>query len=143
MLTLKNKRCEGYDRIPVCILADARENLYDPLAQLFSKMLHLAPDPATKNVSLSSFNIQWCCSYYYNCKTEVSQWEKPREWVEQERAARHHQATSPADTRGVVSASSRSSNSIKVRAAWPPCLGLHEPGPGFFLFLRLHRSELK
>lgn len=51
--------------------------------------------------------------YYYNCKTEVSQWEKPREWVEQERAARHHQATSPADTRGVVSASSRSSNSIK------------------------------
>ena len=38
MLTLKNKRCEGYDRIPVCILADARENLYDPLAQLFSKI---------------------------------------------------------------------------------------------------------
>ncbi|CAH0548079.1 unnamed protein product [Brassicogethes aeneus] len=23
--------------------------------------------------------------YYYNCKTEVSQWEKPREWVERER----------------------------------------------------------
>lgn len=23
--------------------------------------------------------------YYYNCKTEVSQWEKPREWVEKER----------------------------------------------------------
>lgn len=22
--------------------------------------------------------------YYYNCKTEVSQWEKPREWVERE-----------------------------------------------------------
>lgn len=19
--------------------------------------------------------------YYYNCKTEVSQWEKPREWI--------------------------------------------------------------
>uniref|UniRef100_A0A1L8DD81 WW domain-containing protein n=1 Tax=Nyssomyia neivai TaxID=330878 RepID=A0A1L8DD81_9DIPT len=25
--------------------------------------------------------------YYYNCKTEVSQWEKPREWVERERGA--------------------------------------------------------
>ncbi|KAI8128336.1 WW domain-containing adapter protein with coiled-coil like protein [Lucilia cuprina] len=24
--------------------------------------------------------------YYYNCKTEVSQWEKPKEWVERERS---------------------------------------------------------
>lgn len=24
--------------------------------------------------------------YYYNCKTEVSQWEKPKEWIERERA---------------------------------------------------------
>lgn len=23
--------------------------------------------------------------YYYNCKTEVSQWEKPREWIQSER----------------------------------------------------------
>ncbi|EEC06594.1 conserved hypothetical protein, partial [Ixodes scapularis] len=23
--------------------------------------------------------------YYYNCKTEVSQWEKPKEWVDWER----------------------------------------------------------
>lgn len=23
--------------------------------------------------------------YYYNCKTEVSQWEKPKEWVDRER----------------------------------------------------------
>ena len=23
--------------------------------------------------------------YYYNCKTEVSQWEKPREWIDKER----------------------------------------------------------
>ena len=34
----KNKRCEGYDCIPVCISADARENLLDPMAQLFSKI---------------------------------------------------------------------------------------------------------
>lgn len=25
--------------------------------------------------------------YYYNCKTEVSQWEKPREWLDKERGA--------------------------------------------------------
>lgn len=23
--------------------------------------------------------------YYYNCKTEVSQWDKPKEWLEKER----------------------------------------------------------
>lgn len=23
--------------------------------------------------------------YYYNCKTEVSQWEKPKEWLDKER----------------------------------------------------------
>lgn len=23
--------------------------------------------------------------YYYNCKSEVSQWEKPREWIDKER----------------------------------------------------------
>lgn len=23
--------------------------------------------------------------YYYNCKTEVSQWEKPKEWIDWER----------------------------------------------------------
>lgn len=26
-----------------------------------------------------------CKKYYYNCKTEVSQWEKPKEWLEKER----------------------------------------------------------
>lgn len=25
--------------------------------------------------------------YYYNCKTEVSQWEKPKEWIEKERTS--------------------------------------------------------
>lgn len=27
--------------------------------------------------------------YYYNCKTEVSQWEKPKEWLEKERYSIH------------------------------------------------------
>ncbi|XP_054274260.1 WW domain-containing adapter protein with coiled-coil homolog isoform X2 [Macrosteles quadrilineatus] len=31
--------------------------------------------------------------YYYNCKTEVSQWEKPREWLERTRALPPHPLT--------------------------------------------------
>ena len=38
MLTLKSKRCEGFDRIPVCVLADASDILLDPLTQLFEKI---------------------------------------------------------------------------------------------------------
>lgn len=57
--------------------------------------------------------------YYYNCKTEVSQWEKPREWVEQERAARQAgSAASPTDSTPRLAASR--SNSIKdKRCDWP------------------------
>ncbi|KAL4624634.1 WW domain-containing adapter protein with coiled-coil-like [Arapaima gigas] len=32
--------------------------------------------------------------YYYNCRTEVSQWEKPKEWLEREQ--RQREATKPA-----------------------------------------------
>ncbi|KAK2886199.1 WW domain-containing adapter protein with coiled-coil isoform X2 [Channa argus] len=32
--------------------------------------------------------------YYYNCRTEVSQWEKPKEWLEREQ--RHKEATKTA-----------------------------------------------
>ena len=38
MLNLKSKRCEGFDRIPVCALYDARDVLLDPLATLFEKI---------------------------------------------------------------------------------------------------------
>ena len=38
MSTLKDKKCEGYDRIPVNILYDAREPLLDPLSELFAKV---------------------------------------------------------------------------------------------------------
>ena len=38
MLSLKSKRCEGYDRIPLCIIADACDILLDPFAQLFQKI---------------------------------------------------------------------------------------------------------
>ncbi|XP_067002943.2 WW domain-containing adapter protein with coiled-coil homolog isoform X2 [Anabrus simplex] len=33
--------------------------------------------------------------YYYNCKTEVSQWEKPREWLERERERGRDKAREP------------------------------------------------
>ena len=36
--SLKSKRCEGYDRIPVCILADACDILLDPFCELFKKI---------------------------------------------------------------------------------------------------------
>ena len=35
---LNNKRCEGYDRIPVCSLYDAHAMLLDPMANLFDKI---------------------------------------------------------------------------------------------------------
>ena len=38
MKSLKSKHCEGFDRIPVCIIADARVILTDPMSQLFEKM---------------------------------------------------------------------------------------------------------
>ena len=33
MLTLQSKRCEGYDCIPVCVLADAHDCLLEPMTQ--------------------------------------------------------------------------------------------------------------
>ena len=38
MKSLKTKHCEGYDRIPVRILADARDILLDPMTDLFQKI---------------------------------------------------------------------------------------------------------
>ena len=35
---LKNKKCEGFNRIPVCMLLDARVKLLPPLAVLFSEI---------------------------------------------------------------------------------------------------------
>ena len=38
MSDLKNKKCEGFDRIPLCVLSDARETLLPPWACLFSSI---------------------------------------------------------------------------------------------------------
>ena len=51
MLTLKSKRCEGYDRIPVCVLADARECLLEPMTQLFQKIYETKTLPEQWKIS--------------------------------------------------------------------------------------------
>ena len=38
---LKNKKCEGFDRIPVCMLFDARSTLLPPMAVLFNEIYGL------------------------------------------------------------------------------------------------------
>ena len=38
MLSLKNKKSEGYDRIPVCCLLDAKDTLLEPMSALFDKI---------------------------------------------------------------------------------------------------------
>ena len=38
MNVLNNKKCEGFDRIPVCILADAKPVLLNNLTELFQKI---------------------------------------------------------------------------------------------------------
>ena len=34
--SLPNKKCEGFDRIPVCVLKDTRDLLLNPLSDLFN-----------------------------------------------------------------------------------------------------------
>ncbi|XP_030629952.1 WW domain containing adaptor with coiled-coil b isoform X1 [Chanos chanos] len=43
-----------------------------------SEMLHEPADDWSEHISSSGKK------YYYNCRTEVSQWEKPKEWLERE-----------------------------------------------------------
>ena len=39
MSELNSKKCEGFDRIPLCVLHDSRETLLEPLSSLFDKNL--------------------------------------------------------------------------------------------------------
>ena len=41
MISLKSKRCEGYDRIPVCVIADSSDILLEPMAQLIYSFKHV------------------------------------------------------------------------------------------------------
>ena len=38
--------------------------------------------------------------YYYNCKTEVSQWEKPRDWADFERSRQSSNVSIPIGLEG-------------------------------------------
>ena len=38
---LPNKKCEGFDRIPVCMLRDSCDLLLDPMSALFLKIYYL------------------------------------------------------------------------------------------------------
>ena len=38
IIDLPNKKCEGFDRIPVCLLRDSCEIILDLMASLFSKV---------------------------------------------------------------------------------------------------------
>ena len=48
---LKNKKCEGFDRIPVCMILDARETLLPPLANLFNEIYNTCKIPEQWKVS--------------------------------------------------------------------------------------------
>ena len=49
--SLPNKKCEGFDRIPVCVLKDSRNLLLDPLCQLFRKIYQTGIIPDQWKVS--------------------------------------------------------------------------------------------
>ena len=45
MNELSSKKCEGFDRIPVCVLYDARETLLLPMSLLFNDIYHTCKIP--------------------------------------------------------------------------------------------------
>ena len=51
IISLKSKHCEGFDRIPVCVLADAHEILLEPMSQLFEKIYATKLVPEQRKVS--------------------------------------------------------------------------------------------
>ncbi|PNF20829.1 hypothetical protein B7P43_G12073 [Cryptotermes secundus] len=64
--------------------------------------------------------------YYYNCKTEVSQWEKPQEWMERERI--RDKARDREVDRNYSSSSSRSSHD-KHSNSRPSISNSRDPAP--------------
>ena len=49
--SLPNKKCEGFDRIPVCVIKDTRDLLLDPFSDLFSKIYNTGAIPEQWKVS--------------------------------------------------------------------------------------------
>ena len=48
---LKNKKCEGFDRIPVCLIKDTHVPLLDPLCRLFKNIYDTGQLPEQWKVS--------------------------------------------------------------------------------------------
>ena len=48
---LNNKKCEGFDRIPVCVLFDAKDVLLTPFTKLFDKIYSTGKIPDQWKVS--------------------------------------------------------------------------------------------
>ena len=51
LANLGSKKCEGFDRIPVCCLYDARVPLLEPFSSLFAKIYNLCKIPDQWKVS--------------------------------------------------------------------------------------------
>ena len=51
MQSLKSKKCEGYDRIPVCVITDASDVLLEPMSQLFDKIYSIGVLPEQWKIS--------------------------------------------------------------------------------------------
>ena len=48
---LSNKKCEGFDRLPVCFIKDSKDIILDPLSSLFSKIYSTGQIPEQWKVS--------------------------------------------------------------------------------------------
>ena len=48
---LKNKKCEGFDRIPVCVIKDAKNPLLDPMCKLLKNIYATGQLPEQWKVS--------------------------------------------------------------------------------------------
>ena len=51
MLELKDKKCEGFDRIPLCVIHDARDILLPPMADLFKEIYSSSKIPEQSKVA--------------------------------------------------------------------------------------------
>ena len=58
---LSNKKCEGFDRIPVCMIYDAREKLLPPMATLFNDIYNTNKIPDQWKIAkiVPTFIFKW------------------------------------------------------------------------------------
>ena len=63
---LKNKKCEGFNRIPVCMLLDAKVKILPPMANLFNAIYQTCKTPdqwkVAKIIPIFILPITWSTS---------------------------------------------------------------------------------